>query len=112
MVEELEEEFSGQVPESGGEPVLYQDIKETTSQRIPVGIDQFNNVLGGGLVLGSVVLIGGEPGSVNRPAASGLQRIGHGGRSGALCFWRRVAGTDQAAGRPAGFEPRESLSAG
>ncbi len=62
MVEELEEEFAGEVLESGGEPVLYQDIKETTNQRIPVGIDQFNNVLGGGLVLGSVVLIGGEPG--------------------------------------------------
>ncbi len=62
MVEELEEEFTGEVLESGGEPVLYQDIKETTNQRIPVGIDQFNNVLGGGLVLGSVVLIGGEPG--------------------------------------------------
>lgn len=62
MVEELEEEFAGEILESGGEPVLYQDIKETTNQRIPVGIDQFNNVLGGGLVLGSVVLIGGEPG--------------------------------------------------
>ncbi|RFT16879.1 MAG: DNA repair protein RadA [Candidatus Saccharicenans subterraneus] len=62
MVEELEEEFAREVLESGGEPVLYQDIKETTNQRIPVGIDQFNNVLGGGLVLGSVVLIGGEPG--------------------------------------------------
>lgn len=62
MVEELEEEFAGEVLETGGEPVLYQDIKETTNQRIPVGIDQFNNVLGGGLVLGSVVLIGGEPG--------------------------------------------------
>ncbi|MCR4409291.1 MAG: DNA repair protein RadA [Candidatus Saccharicenans sp.] len=62
MVEELEEEFAGEILENGGEPVLYQDIKETTNQRIPVGIDQFNNVLGGGLVLGSVVLIGGEPG--------------------------------------------------
>lgn len=62
MVEELEEELAPELPASGGEPVLYQDIKETTNQRIPVGIDQFNNVLGGGLVLGSVVLIGGEPG--------------------------------------------------
>ncbi|MBC7348687.1 MAG: DNA repair protein RadA [Candidatus Aminicenantes bacterium] len=62
MVEELEEDFAPELPDSGGEPVLYQDIKETTSQRIPVGIDQFNSVLGGGLVLGSVVLIGGEPG--------------------------------------------------
>jgi len=62
MVEELEEEFVPELLESSSEPVLYQEIKETTSPRIPVGILQFNNVLGGGLVLGSVVLIGGEPG--------------------------------------------------
>lgn len=62
MVEEPEEEILIELPEGGGEPVLYQEIKETASQRIPVGIEQFNNVLGGGLVLGSVVLIGGEPG--------------------------------------------------
>lgn len=62
MVEELEEELAVEFPETGGEPVLYQEIKETATQRIPVGIAQFNNVLGGGLVLGSVVLIGGEPG--------------------------------------------------
>ncbi|MGQ9800319.1 MAG: DNA repair protein RadA [Candidatus Saccharicenans sp.] len=62
MVEELEEEFDQELFTSGGEPVLYQDIKESTNQRIQVGIDQLNNVLGGGLVLGSVVLIGGEPG--------------------------------------------------
>jgi len=62
MVEELEEEVLIELPEGSGEPVLYQEIEETTSQRIPVGVEQFNNVLGGGLVLGSVVLIGGEPG--------------------------------------------------
>ncbi|MGB9892977.1 MAG: DNA repair protein RadA [Candidatus Saccharicenans sp.] len=62
MVEELEEELVQELPESGVEPVLYEEIKETTSPRIPIGIEQFNNVLGGGLVLGSVVLIGGEPG--------------------------------------------------
>jgi DNA repair protein RadA/Sms len=62
MVEELEDETLVELPEGSGEPILYQEIKETTSQRIPVGIEQFNNVLGGGLVLGSVVLIGGEPG--------------------------------------------------
>ena len=62
MVEELEEESSMEIDTGGGEPVLYQNIIETTSQRIPISIEQFNNVLGGGLVLGSVVLIGGEPG--------------------------------------------------
>ncbi|MDD8030462.1 MAG: DNA repair protein RadA [Acidobacteriota bacterium] len=62
MVEELEEESELTLPEGGGEPVLYHEIKEAPGQRMPVGIEQFNNVLGGGLVLGSVVLIGGEPG--------------------------------------------------
>ncbi|MDY0231686.1 MAG: DNA repair protein RadA [Candidatus Saccharicenans sp.] len=62
MVEELEEESELTLPEGGGEPVLYHEIKEVPGQRMPVGIEQFNNVLGGGLVLGSVVLIGGEPG--------------------------------------------------
>jgi len=62
LVEEVEEEPIIEMAEGGGEPVLYQEIKETTNQRIPIGIEQFNNVLGGGLVLGSVVLIGGEPG--------------------------------------------------
>lgn len=79
MMEELEDEALVELPEGSSEPVLYQQIKETTSQRIPVGIEQLNNVLGGGLVLGSVVLIGGEPGigkstlllQVSRDLASG-----------------------------------------
>ncbi len=62
MVEELEEEFTVELAEGQAEPVLYQEIKESAGQRVPVGIEPFNNVLGGGLVLGSVVLIGGEPG--------------------------------------------------
>ncbi len=32
------------------------------SDRIDTGLDEFNRVLGGGLVAGSVVLVGGEPG--------------------------------------------------
>ncbi|MDI6845172.1 MAG: DNA repair protein RadA [Candidatus Saccharicenans sp.] len=62
MVEELEEQLAVELSETPGYPVLYQDIQETYCQRIPVGIEQLNNVLGGGLVPGSVVLIGGEPG--------------------------------------------------
>jgi len=62
MVEELEEEVIVTLSGTGGEPVLYSEVKETAGQRIPVGIEPVNNVLGGGLVLGSVVLIGGEPG--------------------------------------------------
>ncbi|MGB9835346.1 MAG: AAA family ATPase, partial [Candidatus Saccharicenans sp.] len=62
MVEELEEEVIVDLSETGSEAVLYSEVKETAGQRIQVGIEPVNNVLGGGLVLGSVVLIGGEPG--------------------------------------------------
>lgn len=43
-------------------PVLLNQISTANYDRIDVGIDEFNRVLGGGLVPGSVVLIGGEPG--------------------------------------------------
>ncbi len=63
LVEEIEEaaapaEYS--FPPS--EALLYQDIKETKKQRITIQADEFNKVVGGGVVLGSLVLIGGEPG--------------------------------------------------
>lgn len=42
--------------------VLIDDIKIDESNRTPTGISEFDRVLGGGLVCGSVVLLGGEPG--------------------------------------------------
>ncbi|HOJ26435.1 MAG TPA: DNA repair protein RadA, partial [Candidatus Saccharicenans sp.] len=62
MVEEIEEETLSEEETGSSQPLLYGEIKPAQNQRIPIGIEQFNNVLGGGLVLGSVVLIGGEPG--------------------------------------------------
>ncbi len=44
------------------EPMLYSDIKETRKPRIQLPAADLNKVLGGGLVIGSLVLIGGEPG--------------------------------------------------
>lgn len=38
------------------------DIKPRAEERIPTGIEEFDRVLGGGLVYGGVVLIGGDPG--------------------------------------------------
>ena len=63
--------------ESGGAPVaghryalagaagaaqLYADIKVEQHARLTTGIDEFDRVLGGGVVPGSLVLLGGEPG--------------------------------------------------
>ena len=41
---------------------LYADIAISTAARITTGIDEFDRVLGGGIVPGSLVLLGGEPG--------------------------------------------------
>jgi DNA repair protein RadA/Sms len=43
-------------------PRLYEEIDTVVSTRLPTGIDEFDRVLGGGVVPGSLVLIGGEPG--------------------------------------------------
>ena len=43
-------------------PQLYADINIVNAQRLTSGIDEFDRVLGGGVVPGSLVLIGGEPG--------------------------------------------------
>ena len=43
-------------------PQLINDVKITKEVRIDTTSTEFNKVLGGGLVLGSLVLIGGEPG--------------------------------------------------
>jgi DNA repair protein RadA/Sms len=43
-------------------PQLYEEIDTVVSTRLTTGIEEFDRVLGGGVVPGSLVLIGGEPG--------------------------------------------------
>ncbi len=62
LIEEVEEEISAEISFPPSEPVLYEKIKEAKRERIKAGIQELNAVLGGGVVLGSLVLIGGEPG--------------------------------------------------
>ena len=51
------------VPDRGkARPVLLRDITATEETRIDLRDGELNRVLGGGLVKGSLVLIGGEPG--------------------------------------------------
>jgi DNA repair protein RadA/Sms len=46
----------------GGATQDLADIRPREEPRLPTGIDEFDRVLGGGLVAGGVVLIGGDPG--------------------------------------------------
>jgi len=62
LIEEIEDAAPVESSFPQVEPVRYQDIKEAKKPRAKVGIEEFNKVLGGGVVLGSLVLIGGEPG--------------------------------------------------
>ncbi len=44
------------------DPVLLSEVDIVSKQRIKVGIEELDRVLGGGIVQGSVILIGGDPG--------------------------------------------------
>jgi DNA repair protein RadA/Sms len=68
--------------ESGSEaPVRLRDVRGTEGDRWSSGLDEFDFVLGGGLVPGSVVLIGGEPGigksTILLQVAAQLESRGH-----------------------------------
>ena len=43
-------------------PVLIKDVTVGHEMRVPTNISEFDRVLGGGLVQGSVVLLAGDPG--------------------------------------------------
>jgi len=49
-------------PALGGRPRPYDMVDGADAERIPTGVGEFDRVLGGGIVPGSMVLIGGEPG--------------------------------------------------
>ncbi|HUI64096.1 MAG TPA: DNA repair protein RadA [Bacteroidota bacterium] len=57
---------SGKLPRrsspGGASPVALAEVDVAPELRSPVGIAEFDRVLGGGIVAGSVVLIGGDPG--------------------------------------------------
>jgi DNA repair protein RadA/Sms len=50
------------LPGTASTAQLYADIKLEHHARLTTGIDEFDRVLGGGVVPGSLVLLGGEPG--------------------------------------------------
>ena len=46
----------------GRRPPSLADVVDAETPRLPIGIGELDRVLGGGLVAGSLVLVGGEPG--------------------------------------------------
>src|SRR4051794_14509674 len=46
----------------GADPLTLAQIDETDTPRTPTGTGEFDRILGGGIVAGSAVLVGGEPG--------------------------------------------------
>ncbi|PLX82995.1 MAG: DNA repair protein RadA [Desulfuromonas sp.] len=71
----------GRAPGPAGRPQRLQEVQAAEEDRIRCGIGEFDRVLGGGVVPGSLTLIGGDPGigkstlllqGVDRLAAAGL----------------------------------------
>lgn len=67
FVEEVEVSVKGNrntsvVRASSSRPLKLSEVKANADERMDTGDEEFNRVLGGGLVPGSMILLGGEPG--------------------------------------------------
>lgn len=64
LVEEVQFKAGSAAGDVGlsGVPVSISEVASEVETRLPCGISEFDRVLGGGLVSGSLVLIGGDPG--------------------------------------------------
>lgn len=49
-------------PEAAATPIVLRDVRGGETTRIATGIEELDRVLGGGIVPGSLTLLGGEPG--------------------------------------------------
>ncbi|MDD4225456.1 MAG: DNA repair protein RadA [Mariniphaga sp.] len=62
VVEKKKSELSHSMRLRGNQPLTLEAISIEKMERIQVGISEFDRVLGGGIVPGSIILLGGEPG--------------------------------------------------
>ena len=94
----LVEELHGSATEraevaAARKPVLISSVRAEEAARISTGVAELDRVLGGGLVPGSLVLVGGEPGvGKSTLLLTALGAIARGGRRGLL-----VTGEESAA---------------
>jgi DNA repair protein RadA/Sms len=82
IIEEKQSERDLLGLESSAIPIPLTEIKGEEKERLTIGMGEFDRVLGGGIVLGSLVLVGGDPGigkstlllqAMNQLAASGAK---------------------------------------
>jgi DNA repair protein RadA/Sms len=73
-----------QVPTSTEAPLPITEVNPTGAVRRPTGIGELDAVLGGGLVAGSITLLGGEPGMGKSTLL--LQGLSHLAATGARCL--------------------------
>src|SRR5215217_2302124 len=74
-------------------PVRLRDVKAPTTDRLLTGIAELDRVLGGGLVPGSVVLLGGSPG-IGKSTLTGMALGNLAGRDGKVLY---ISGEESAA---------------
>ena len=83
-------------------PVALRDVAAAEHDRLSTGIGELDNVLGGGIVPGSLVLIGGAPGiGKSTLTTMALANLVAAGPPDALRLRRGVGGADPAARRAA-----------
>ena len=97
----VEETVSTKKPSSSGamkssekrqEPVILKDISLSEDERQTTQIGELDRVLGGGIVPGSLVLVGGDP-KINA-AFTGVQESGREAGFGSLYFRRGISETN------------------
>ncbi len=76
-----EQKITGLKRQGTAEPVALPDITASHDTRISTGIKELDRTLGGGVVMGSVVLIGGDPGigksTLTLQSMKGLAKLGN-----------------------------------
>ena len=76
-------------------PTALNTVEGKETFRTSTGFEELDRVLGGGIVKGSLVLVGGEPGIGKSTLILQLCDKIQSERKGSLCFWRGICRTNK-----------------